>query len=422
MALQTPPPVLTSRALNRATLDRQLLLDRAPLSAEEAVRHLVGLQAQNTKPPYYALAARLDGFRPEDLSAVMESRRVGRMVSLRSTVHTHTAGDGLPLRLLVQSGAVDRELRMFRKGLDGVDLERLVALTVAYVEERARTPKEIREHLLLEWPEGDPQALTIAARCLVPMVQVTPRGLWGRSGQVALTTARKWFGGVDGAAGTAEALTGGGAAGERAGVGENGEGAGSGRSGGRGEGVDRGAGRELDGPGAAGLDATVLRYLRAFGPASVQDMQTWCGLTRLRPAFERLRPELLVFRDESGTELFDLPDAPRPDEDTPAPPRFLPEFDNLLLSHADRTRVVPGEHRARTWTGNQAHRVFLLDGLLAGLWHLDEGRERTVMTIEAFARPTRAQRAALTAEAERTLRLLGPQGIPYDIVLGELDE
>ncbi|MFG3349864.1 winged helix DNA-binding domain-containing protein [Streptomyces sp. NPDC048018] len=378
MALQTPSPVLSSRALNRATLGRQLLLDRAPLSAEDAVRHLVGLQAQNTKPPYYALAARLDGFRPEDLSALMESRRVGRMVSLRSTVHTHTADDGLPLRALVQAGAVDRELRMFRKGLHGVDLDRLAARTVAYVEEGARTPKEIREHLLLEWPEGDPQALTIAARCLVPMVQVTPRGLWGRSGQVALTTARKWFGGADGEAGAA-------------------------------------------GPDATVLDATVLRYLRAFGPASVQDMQTWCGLTRLRPAFERLRPGLLVFRDEGGTELFDVPDAPRPDEDTPAPPRFLPEFDNLLLSHADRTRVVPAEHRARTWTGNQAHRVFLLDGLLAGLWHLDEGRERTVMTIEPFARPTRAQRAALTAEAERTLRLLGPEGIPYDIVLGEAD-
>ncbi|MFI8826126.1 winged helix DNA-binding domain-containing protein [Streptomyces sp. NPDC053431] len=390
MALQTPPPLLSLRALNRATLGRQLLLDRAPLSAEQAVAHLVGLQAQNTKPPYYALAARLDGFRPDDLSALMESRRVGRIVSMRSTVHTHTAADALPLRRLVQTGAVDRELRMFRKGLDGVDLERLAALTVAHVEERARTPKEIREHLLQEWPEADPQALTVAARCLVPMVQVTPRGLWGRSGQVALTTARLWFG-ADGREGW------------------DGQGGGSGRDG-EGEG-----GREE----AAPLDSTVLRYLRAFGPASVQDMQAWCGLTRLRPAFERLRPELLVFRDERGTELFDLPDAPRPDEDTPAPPRFLPEFDNLLLSHADRTRVVPAEHRTRSWSGNQAHRVFLLDGFLAGIWHLDEGRERTVLTVEAFERPTRAQRAALTAEAERTLRLMSPQDVPYEIVHSE---
>ncbi|MER7519918.1 winged helix DNA-binding domain-containing protein [Streptomyces sp. NPDC126499] len=357
--------VLSTRALNRATLDRQLLLRPAPLTAEQAVHHLVGLQAQNTKPPYYALAARLEGFRPEDLSALMESRRVARIVSLRSTVHTHTAADAVPLRRLVQSGAIDRELTMFRKGLDGVDLDRLVALTAACVDERPRTPKELRAHLLQEWPAADPQALTVAARCLLPMVQVTPRGLWGRSGQVALFRAEKWF--------------------------------------------------DQPPQDPADLDETVLRYLGAFGPASVKDMQTWCGLTRLRPAFERLRPRLLAFRDEHGTELFDLPDAPRPDEDTPAPPRFLPEFDNLLLSHADRTRVVPAEHRTRTWTGNQAHRVFLVDGFLAGIWHLEETRQRTTMTIDPFTRLTRAQRADLTAEAERTLRLLGPRDIPYEI-------
>ncbi|MET9953324.1 winged helix DNA-binding domain-containing protein [Streptomyces sp. NPDC006339] len=361
--------VLTTRALNRATLDRQLLLRPSSLSAEQAVHHLVGLQAQNTKPPYYALAARLDGFRPEDLSTLMETRRVARIVSLRSTVHTHTAADAVPLRRLVQAGAIDRELRQFRKGLDGVDLDRLTALTAAYADERPRTLKDLREHLLREWPAADPLALGVAARCLLPMVQVTPRGLWGRSGQVALSPAETWF--------------------------------------------DRPA-RE-----AADLDETVLRYLGAFGPASVQDMQTWCGLTRLRPAFERLRPRLLVLRDENGTELFDLPDAPRPDEDTPAPPRFLPEFDNLLLSHADRTRVVPAEHRTRTWTGNQAHRVFLLDGFLAGIWHLEETRQRTTLTIDAFQRLTRAQRDELTAEAERTLRLLGPQGVPYEITFAK---
>ncbi|MCX2185328.1 winged helix DNA-binding domain-containing protein [Streptomyces sp. SKN60] len=376
---QPMPPVLSTRALNRATLDRQLLLRPAPLTAEQAVHHLVGLQAQNTKPPYYALAARLDGFRPEDLSGLMESRRVARIVSLRSTVHTHTAADAVPLRRLVQDGAIDRELRMFGKGLAGVDLDRLTALTAAEVDERPRTPKELRERLLQEWPDADPQALGIAARCLLPMVQVTPRGLWGRSGQVALARATSWFGGPESASAPVS---------------------------------DR----------PADLDETVLRYLAAFGPATVKDMQTWCGLTRLRPAFERLRPRLLVFRDEQGTELFDLPDAPRPDADTPAPPRLLPEFDNLLLSHADRTRVVPAAHRTRTWTGNQAHRTFLVDGFLAGIWHLDEGKERTTLTIEPFTRLTKARRDALTAEAERTLRLLAPAGLPYDIRYGDPQE
>ncbi|MFB7514783.1 winged helix DNA-binding domain-containing protein [Streptomyces sp. NPDC056144] len=361
-------PTLSPRALNRATLDRQLLLRRTSLAAEDAVAHLLGLQAQNTKPPYYALAARLDGFRPEELSGLMESRAVARIVTMRSTVHTHTAGDAVALRRLVQPGAIDRELAIFvsRGGLDGVDLDRLAAVSRALVEEKPRTPKQLREELLKEWPDADPQSLSLAARCLLSLVQVTPRGLWGRGGQVALTTTDAWF---DGAA-----------------------------------------------PEAADLDATVLRYLGAFGPASVKDMQTWCGLTGLAEAFERLRPRLLVFRSERGTELFDLPDAPRPDEDTPAPARLLPEFDNLLLSHADRTRVVPAAHRSRTWTGNQAHRVFLLDGFLAGLWFLDEAKDRTTLTLEPFARPTRAQRAELTAEAERTLRLLGRSDVPYDIV------
>ncbi|MFI8419226.1 winged helix DNA-binding domain-containing protein [Streptomyces sp. NPDC085479] len=357
---------VSRRALGRATLARQLLLRHSPLGVEEAVRHLVGLQAQNTKPPYYALAARLDGFRPEELSGLMESRAVARIVTLRSTVHTHTADDAVALRALAQPGAIDRELNMFRKGLDGVDLDRLAALARELVEAEPRTPKQLRERLLQEWPDADPQALTVAARCLLPLVQVTPRGLWGSGGQVALTTTDVWFGGA------AE--------------------------------------------GAADLDGTVLRYLGAFGPASVKDMQTWCGLTRLRPVFERLRPRLLVLRDEDGTELFDLPDAPRPDESVPAPPRFLPEFDNLLLSHADRRRVVPDAYRGRTWTGNQAHRVFLLDGFLAGLWFLEEARGRVTLTVEPFGRLTRADRAALTDEAERTLRLTGPADGAYDVV------
>ncbi|MEU7070208.1 winged helix DNA-binding domain-containing protein [Streptomyces narbonensis] len=378
MASTTKHPVLSRRALNRATLDRQHLLRRAPLGVEDAVAHLLGLQAQNTKPPYYALAARLDDFRPEQLSDLMESRAVARIVTMRSTVHTHTAEDAVALRRLAQPGAIDRELAIFvgRGGLDGVDLERLAALSRELVEERPRTPKQLREELLKEWPHADPQSLSLAARCLLPLVQVTPRGLWGRGGQVALTTTDVWFG----------------------------------------DAVPKGSEEGPDHDGA------VLRYLRAFGPASVKDMQTWCGLTRLGEAFERLRPRLLVFQDERGTELFDLPDAPRPDEDTPAPPRFLPEFDNVLLSHADRTRVVAPGIRSRTWQGNRALSVFLLGGLLAGLWHLDEAKDRTTLTIEPFAPVTRAQRADLAAEAERTLRIMTPPGTSYDVVHKEPSE
>ncbi|MET9411037.1 winged helix DNA-binding domain-containing protein [Streptomyces sp. NPDC002935] len=341
-------PVLGTRALNRATLDRQLLLRRSPLSATAAVEHLLGLQAQNVKPPYYALAARLEGFRPEQLSAAMGARDVVRIVTMRSTIHTHTAEDALTLRPLVQA-ARDRELGQFRKGLVGVDLDRLAAISRELVEVEPRTMKQLREALLTEWPDADPFALSIAARCTLPLVQVTPRGLWGRSGQVALTTAEHWLG-------------------------------------------------RPAGPAPA-PDATVLRYLAAFGPASVKDMQTWAGLTRLREVFERLRPRLVTFRDESGGELFDLPDASRPDADTPAPPRLLPEFDNLLLSHADRSRVVPTDLKGRTWQGNQAYCTLLVDGFLSGLWKLEEG----ALVVEPFGRLTKAQRDEVTAEGERML-------------------
>ncbi|MER6716316.1 MULTISPECIES: winged helix DNA-binding domain-containing protein [unclassified Streptomyces] len=357
-----PAPLLGTRALNRATLDRQLLLRPARMSVAAAVEHLVGLQAQNVKPPYYALAVRLDGFTPEALSRLMADREVVRIVTMRSTIHTHTADDCLTLRPLVQP-ARDRELVNFRKGLAGVDLDRLAALARELVEAEPRTMKQLREALLREWPDADPQALAVAARCRLPLVQVTPRGLWGRSGQVSLTTAEHWLGRP------AEA--------------------------------------------APEPDAVVLRYLAAFGPASVRDMQTWAGLTRLRDAFERLRPRLVTFRDDSGTELFDLPDAPRPDPDTPAPPRFLPEFDNLLLSHADRTRVVPPEYRGRSWQGNFVYCALLVDGFLAGLWRLAEG----ALVIEPFGRLTKAQREDVTAEGERMLTVMHPEA-SYDIRFG----
>ena len=358
-----PAAVLGTRALNRATLERQLLLRRSPMSARDAVAHLLGLQAQNVKPPYYALAARLDGFAPEALSRAMADRDVVRIVTMRSTIHTHTADDCLTLRPLVQP-ARDRELTQFRKGLTGVDLDRLAVLARELVEAEPRTMKQLREELRKEWPDADPGALAVAARCRLPLVQVTPRGLWGRSGQVALTTAEHWLG------------------------------------------------RPAE-PAPATPDATVLRYLAAFGPASVKDMQTWAGLTRLREAFERLRPRLLTFRDESGTELFDLPDAPRPDPGTPAPPRFLPEFDNLLLSHADRTRVVPPEFRGRSWQGNTAYRTFLVDGFLAGVWRLDAD----ALVVEPFGRLGGRQREEVAAEGERMLRVMHPE-TSYDIRFG----
>ncbi|WP_405939546.1 winged helix DNA-binding domain-containing protein [Streptomyces sp. NBC_00726] len=366
-AAPAPVPVLTPRALGRATLDRQLLLRRTAMSAKDAVAHLVGLQAQNTKPPYYQLLARLQDFRPAELSLLMEAREAVRIVSLRSTIHTHTAEDALTLRPLMQP-AVDRELNMFRKRLPGVDLDRVRALSRAYVEEAPRTPKEIRARLLTEWPDADPQALGIAARCLLPLVQVTPRGLWGISGGVALTTVEHWLG--------------------------------------------------HGGEAAPDIERAVLRYLGAFGPASVKDMQSWAGLTRLKEVFDRLRRRLVTFRDEHGTELFDLPDAPRPAEDTPAPPRFLPEFDNVLLGHADRTRIIPAALKGLNGVGNQTYGSVLVDGLFAAVWRLDTPRDAPAAVTVQEVRPlTAAECEAVTGEA-RDLMAAMTSATEHDVRFG----
>jgi Winged helix DNA-binding domain len=346
---------LTTRQLNRATLERQLLLHRSPLDTSAAVSHLLGLQAQNPDPPYYALAARLEGFDPYGLSRLLEERKAVRIPAMRSTIHLLTAEDTPLLRAFSQP-ALESELRNFRRRLEGVDIDRAVRITRDMFEEGPRGLHEVSAVLCEEWPDAEPLALKIAVRVRLALVQVPPRGLWGQGGRGTLTTVESWLG------------------------------------------------EPLDPePDVAGI---VLRYLAAFGPASVRDIQTWAGVTRLREVIDGLRPRLRVFRSPQGAELFDLPDAPRPDPDTPAPPRFLPEFDNVLLSHADRTRVVPEQYWGRTWQGSSAFRTFLVDGFLAGTWRLEKSAPRLV--VEPFARLTRAERDAVAAEAADVLELAAP--------------
>jgi hypothetical protein len=310
------------------------------------------MQAQAPDPPYVGLWTRLEGFRPDDLSRLVEERAVVRIALMRSTIHLVTARDCLALRPLLQS-VIDRGFRGgFGLRLEGVDTAALAEAARELVEERPRTFAEIGAALGERWPDRDPAALSAAAR--LPLVQVPPRGLWGRSGPAAHTTAEAWLG------------------------------------------------RPLD-PDYP-VDELVLRYLAAFGPASVADVQTWSGLTRLKDAVERLRPGLLVFRDEGGRELFDLPDAPRPDPDTPAPARFMAEWDNVLLSHADRSRIVAEEHRGRIYTVNGVMPgTILVDGFVAGTWKIERSRGAATLRVESFAPLAADDEAALAAEGERLL-------------------
>ncbi|MCY1020885.1 winged helix DNA-binding domain-containing protein [Pyxidicoccus sp. MSG2] len=351
-----PSQVLGQRALNRAMLERQLLLRRSKLPVLKAVEHLVGLQAQAPNAPYYGLWTRLQGFRQEDLSALLIDRQVVRLVLMRGTLHLATGRDARMLRPLVQP-MLERVLKTgsaHARKLTGLDLEALVAAGRAHVDEQPLTYTELGARLAERWPDRAPTALAQAIRLLAPLIQVPPRGVWGSAGQARCTTIESWLG------------------------------------------------QPLD--ATPSVDEMVLRYLAAFGPASVMDVQAWSGLTRLGEVVERLRPGLRTFRDEQGRELFDVPDAPRPDPETPAPVRFLPEFDNLLLSHADRTRVISDEDRKRTITPNGlVPGSLLVDGFFRGTWKLQQGRGTATLLIEPFKRLSPREREEVTDEGEKLL-------------------
>jgi hypothetical protein len=381
--------VLSQRALNRALLSRQLLLDRVDLPDEagrrratviETIEHLVGLQAQAPFPPYYGLWSRLGGFRPDDLAALITDRSVVRIAVMRGTIHVVSARDCLPLRRLVQP-VLDRGLRgAFGKQLAGVDATAVAAAGRELVEAEPLTFSALGERLAERWPDSSPAALAQAVRAHVPLVQVPPRAVWGRAGQSLHTSAEHWLG-----AGLA--------------------------------GFGGGAAADTDPARLPTLAGLVTRYLAAFGPATARDVTAWSGLTGLRAVLDEMRPSLVTFRDEQGAELFDLPSAPRPDGDAPAPVRLAAEFDNLLLSHADRSRVVHPEHLQRFYTING---IFpgsvLIDGFVAGMWRLARAKHTATLTIELFG-PTRArrhrrpgqQRAQVTREAECMLAFCAPE-------------
>ena len=355
------PAVLSRRALNRATLARQLLLERADLRPLEAVEHLVGLQAQLPQNPYVALWSRLDRFAAEELSQELEDRNVVRIVVMRATLHLVSAADCLALRPLVRP-VLDRELARhpeFGSALRSSDLSDVIVFAGRLLEERPLSGRELRESLHERFPDLDAVALAYACRNRLALVQVPPRGLWGKSGQVRTTTAEAWLGRPLAASPSIRDLT--------------------------------------------------RRYLAAFGPATAADVAAWSRLTGFREVLDSLRPELVAFRDEQGRELLDLPDAPRPDPDSPAPPRFLPEYDNLLLSHADRSRVIDVRTRRAMSLPQAPHRgSILVNGFVAATWWIDENRasREAALLVRPVSRLRKRDVAAVESEGDRLLRFI----------------
>ena len=364
----TTPRVLSRRALNRALLARQHLLERSSMPPLAMAEHLVGLQAQNPLDPYIALWSRLHGFEPATLAGAIERREAVRMGMLRTTLHLMTAEDALTL-WPVFNDVLRRAWRSspFRKLLDGVDVDAVIAAGRDVLEAEPRTNAALGRALAERWPDADVASLGYAARFLLPIVQLPPRGLWGRASQPApvWTTLEAWLG------------------------------------------------RPL--PAAGNLERLIVRYLGAFGPAAPADARTWSWLTGLREPFERLRPGLRTFRDEHGRELLDLPDAPRPDPDTPAPPRLLPEYDNVAPSHDDRSRIIADAAFGRLtgWVG-----TFTIDGFIRGQWKVNGSKDATTLVLEPFEPLADDVAAPLVAEAEQLLALHAPTTGDRRVVFG----
>jgi hypothetical protein len=344
--------------LNRATLERQLLLRRAKMSARDAVAHLAGLQAQAPFPPYYALWSRLHGFRPEELAAELESRRVVRIALMRGTVHLVTAADALAWRPVVQV-LYDRDLKtntQHAKELAGLDHPEVAAAARELLSRAPLSSTALGAELARTWPAVATSSLTHLARGRLPLVQVPPRAIWGKAGQTTYACLDEWVG------------------------------------------------SPLPPPSPAGL---IARYLRAFGPATVADVQAWAGITRLGEVAEGM--ELRRYRDEDGRELLDLPELSVPAEDVPAPPRLLGPFDQTILSYADRTRVISDEYRKRVITQNGLVKgTLLVGGHVRGFWELRKERKAAAVELTPFEKLPKRDLAALESAAMKLLSWAEP--------------
>jgi hypothetical protein len=351
--------VLTLRALNRATLARQLLLERADLPVLDAVTHLAGLQAQEPQEPFVGLWSRLRAFDPGELDGLLTERQVVRTHLMRCTVHLVTSEDMLAWRARHDAMLRGRMLGIYRSELDGVDLVEFADVARAFLAEgEPRSMSELAQALVARWPAPRPRAhAELAIACLVPVAQTPPRGLWRVKAGVQIALLSSWLGR------DVDALT-----------------------------DDDLVGRSM-----------VRRYLAAYGPAATADIRAWSGVAGLPAAVKGLRDELVSFRDERGRVLWDLPDAPVPDPDTPAPVRFLPAFDNALLGYDDRTRIVDDAHRGLSVAGT---RVVLVDGRVSATWKADAGA-----VVVTPLRPLSAgERSAVAEEGAATASFLSDGG------------
>ncbi len=351
---------LSNRTLNRTLLARQLLLERTSMPIVDAVEHLGGLQAQAPIPPYLALWTRLKPYKVDALSKLIIDRSLVRMTLWRGTLHLISASDVYLMRTALQP-ELNKWARIVMAPAHRVeiDLDKLARITREYIDTEPRTVAEIGAYLEEHFPEAKARDLSTQAQMLVPMIQVPPRGIWGVGGVPQNVAMATWLG------------------------------------------------REL--PTEAAVPELIKRYLRAFGPATLADMQAWSRLIGLKAHAADL--DLVRYKNEDGKELLDVPDGLIVSEDVPAPARLLPAFDNVLLGHADRTRIMSEEARSR-W-GAVRNGVFpptfLVDGFLRGTWNVVETKDTATLTIEPYVKTTKKDLAGVVREAKAVLKLMAPK-------------
>jgi hypothetical protein len=333
--------ILTQRELNRALLARQLMLERVRLPIPRALERLGGIQDQYAPNAYIRLWSCIDGFRRDDLTRALERRSVIQGTLMRETIHVVSRRDYWPFAVAIRAAQRDSFLRTRKPRPVARDLARRAEKLCALLADGPRRHDELVEIVGRGWGMVGPW---------LELVRVPPSGTWEKRRAHLFHTAEAWIGPED---------------------------------------VEEEEAR----------DHLVRRYLAAFGPASRKDISAWSHLPlgALVPVFERL--SLRRFRDDAGEELLDVPRAPLPDPDTPAPVRFLPTWDAILLVHARRSGVLPEQYRPRVFSTKMPQSVgtFLVDGAVAGTWRYEDGQIRW----DAFERLDRATTRDVQDEAER---------------------
>ena len=353
-----PEKALSRRALNRATLARQMLLSREKVKPATAIERLAGMQAQLARPPFIGLWSRIEGFRRDSLTRAIERREVVRATMMRGTLHLVSREDFISFRPVLQPMLSQGMKAVLRDRVNGLNVNALVAAARVCFDEAPCTFDALRGHLRARFPKLDERAMGYIVRMQLPLVQVPAAGaIWAYPAAADFAVAESWLD------------------------------------------------EKLDGDDRP--HTLALRYLAAFGPATLRDFQTWSALAAAPGLVEELRPKLRTFRDERGREVLDLPKAPRPDEEEEAPVRFLPEFDSLLLAFADRTRVIADEHRPLIYTKNLlVPATFLVDGFAAGTWKIDRKKKLARLAVKPFGTLTKLARTALAQEGEALLRFV----------------